>query len=190
MGRAKRRYVAYYRVSTLKQGRSGLGVEAQRHAVAAYLNGGDWTIIAEFTEVESGRRKDRPQLELALAAARLHRAPLVVEKVDRLTRSVSFLSRLLEAGVDVRFADLPTIEGPTGRFMLQQMASVAELEAGMISDGTRKALAASKKRLGGFRGRAGTPEDCAKARLVRTTKAKGRAADLAPVIAEIRTSGA
>jgi hypothetical protein len=83
------------------------------------------------------------------------RVPLVVAKVDRLTRSVAFLSRLLEAGVDVRFADLPTIEGPTGRFMLQQMAAVAELEAGMISSRTKAALAAAKargKKLGGNRG--------------------------------------
>ena len=88
-------------------------------AVTNYLNGGDWKIIAEFTEVESGRRSDRPQLDAALKAARLHRAALVVSKVDRLTRSVAFLSKLLEANVDVCFADLPQIEGPTGRFMLQ-----------------------------------------------------------------------
>ncbi len=184
------KFVSYIRVSTARQGRSGLGLEAQRQAVARYLNGGDWTIIAEFKEIESGRRADRPELDRALAAARLHRAPLVVAKVDRLTRSVAFLSRLLEAGVDVRFADLPTIEGPTGRVMLQQMASVAELEAGMISDRTRKALAASKKKLGGFRGRAGTHADCAKARLVKTERAKVRATDLVPIIAEIRASGA
>jgi len=80
----------------------------------------------------------------------------VVSKVDRLTRSAAFLSKLLEANVDVRFADLPQIEGPTGRFMLQQMASVAELEAGLISDRTKKALAAAKardKKLGGIRHR-------------------------------------
>jgi DNA invertase Pin-like site-specific DNA recombinase len=82
--------------------RGGLGLEAQRAPVAAYLNGGDWRIIAEFTEVESGKRADRPELDKALAAARLHRVPVVVAKVDRLTRSVAFLSRLLEAGVDVR----------------------------------------------------------------------------------------
>jgi DNA invertase Pin-like site-specific DNA recombinase len=120
------------------------------------VNGGKWKIIAEFTEVESGKRSDRPQLDAALKAARLHRAALVVSKVDRLTRSVAFLSKLLEANVDVRFADLPQIEGPTGRFMLQQMASVAELEAGMISERTRKALAAVKERgrkLGGVRRR-------------------------------------
>src|SRR5262245_40108363 len=112
-------FVAYYRVSTRKQSKSGLGIKAQRDAVSRYLNGGDWHIIAEFTEVESGRRSDRPELERALTAARLHRVPVVVAKVDRLTRSVAFLSRLLEAGVDVRFADLPSIEGPAGRFMLQ-----------------------------------------------------------------------
>jgi DNA invertase Pin-like site-specific DNA recombinase len=148
------KFIAYYRVSTDKQGKSGLGLEAQRLAVMNYLNGGEWKIIAEFTEVETGKRADRPQLDAALKAARLHRAAIVVSKVDRLTRSVAFLSKLLEADVDVRFADLPQIEGPTGRFMLQQMASVAELEAGMIADRTKKALAAAKangKKLGGPR---------------------------------------
>src|SRR6476620_7219757 len=149
------KFVCYYRVSTGRQGKSGLGLEAQRAAVATYLNGGDWSIVAEFTEVEAGKRSDRPALEQALAAARLHRAALVVSKVDRLTRSVAFLSKLLEAGVDVRFADLPAIEGATGKFLLQQMAAVAELEAGMISARTKAALAAAKRRgvkLGGDRG--------------------------------------
>ena len=139
--------------SSERQGRSGLGLEAQQAAVANYLNGGDWRIVAEFTEVESGRRSDRPELDKALAAARLHRCPLVVSKVDRLTRSVAFLSRLLEAGVDVRFADLPQIQGATGRFLLQQMVAVAELEAGMISTRTKAALQAAKARgkaLGGL----------------------------------------
>jgi hypothetical protein len=112
-------------------------------------------IVDEYVEVESAKGgKDRPELAKALSAARLHRASLVVSKVDRLTRSVAFLSRLLEAGVDVRFSDLPQIEGATGRFMLQQMVAVAELEAGMISARTKAALAAAKKRgkkLGGLR---------------------------------------
>ena len=98
---------------------------------------------------------DRPALEKALAAARVRQVPLVVAKVDRLTRSVAFLSRPLEAGVDVRFADLPMIEGATGKFLLQQMGAVAELEAGMISARTKAALAAAKRRgvkLGGDRG--------------------------------------
>ena len=188
-------FIAYYRVSTRKQGKGGLGIAAQRAAVERYLNGGDWRIVAEFTEVESGRRDERPELSKALAAARLHHAPIVVAKVDRLTRSVSFLSRLLDAGVDVRFADLPTIEGPTGRFMLQQMASVAELEAGFIADRTKAALAAAKRRgvkLGGRR-RGGW-------RLTRADRKRGseavqrvaatRAADLAPTIAELRAAGA
>jgi DNA invertase Pin-like site-specific DNA recombinase len=104
--------------------------------------------------VESGRRSDRPELDKALASARLHRCPLVVSKVDRLTRSVAFLSRLLDPGVDVRLADLPQIEGATGRFLLQQMVAVAELEAGTISTRTKAALAAAKARgrvLGGAR---------------------------------------
>jgi DNA invertase Pin-like site-specific DNA recombinase len=92
-------FIAYYRVSTAKQGTSGLGLEAQRAAVAQYLNGGDWRITAEFTEIESGRRADRPALDRALAKARVHRVPVVVAKVDRLTRSVAFLSRLLRLGL-------------------------------------------------------------------------------------------
>ena len=194
------KFIAYYRVSTERQGRSGLGLEAQRKALELYLNGGNWRIVAEFTEVESGRRSDRPELDRALAAARLHRCPLVVSKVDRLTRSVAFLSRLLEAGVDVRFADLPQIEGATGRFLLQQMVAVAELEAGMISTRTKAALAAAKARdkaLGGPRIRKsdGRPVVIShKAQLVGAAanrkRAIDRARDLAPTLADIRRGGA
>jgi DNA invertase Pin-like site-specific DNA recombinase len=186
------KFVAYYRVSTARQGKSGLGIDAQRSAVAAYLNGGDWQIVGEFTEIESGRRADRPELDKALAAARLHRCPLVVSKVDRLTRSVSFLSRLLEAGVDVRFADLPQIEGATGRFLLQQMVAVAELEAGMISKRTKDALAAAKRRgkkLGGDRGVVPSAKTRAKAVAALKAAAASRAADIAPTIAELRADG-
>jgi DNA invertase Pin-like site-specific DNA recombinase len=187
------KFVAYYRVSTGRQAKSGLGIEAQREAVKTYLNGGDWTIVDEHTEVESGKRSDRPALDKALASARLHRASLVVSKVDRLTRSVAFLSRLLEAGVDVRFADLPQIEGATGRFMLQQMVAVAELEAGMISDRTKKALAAAKRRgvkLGGNRGTVPTAKMQKASKAALQARADARAADVAPVIAELRAGGA
>jgi DNA invertase Pin-like site-specific DNA recombinase len=193
------KFVAYYRVSTDRQGRSGLGLEAQQAAVATYLKGGSWRIVAEFTEVESGRKSDRPELEKALGAARLHRCPLVVSKVDRLTRSVAFLSRLLEANLDVRFADLPQIEGATGRFLLQQMVAVAELEAGMISARTRAALAAAKRRgkkLGGPRIRTdGRPVVISHAAQKRGAaanrmRAVDRAIDLAPTIAQIRAAGA
>jgi len=187
------KFVCYYRVSTARQGKSGLGLDAQRAAVAAYLNGGNWQIVEEFTEVESGRNSDRPALERALAAARLHRAALVVSKMDRLTRSVPFLNRLLEAGVDVRFADLPQIEGATGRFMVQMMVSVAELEAGMISKRTKDALAQAKKRgvvLGGYRGAMPTAKMRARSTAVVQQRADARAADIAPTIRKLQADGA
>jgi DNA invertase Pin-like site-specific DNA recombinase len=185
-------FIAYYRVSTGKQGKNGLGIAAQRQVVANYLNGGDWRIIAEFTEVESGKRSDRPQLDKALAAARVHKVPLIVARVDRLTRSVAFLSRLLEAGVDVRFADLPMIEGATGKFLLQQMAAVAELEAGMISARTKAALAAAKRRgvkLGGDRGARLTAKARAAGSATMQRRARDRAMDLAPTIQELQAAG-
>jgi DNA invertase Pin-like site-specific DNA recombinase len=193
MAASNGKFIAYYRVSTARQGKNGLGIDAQRAAVSTYLNGGDWSIVGEFTEVESGKRSDRPELDKALAAARLHRASLVVSKVDRLTRSVAFLSRLLEAGVDVRFADLPQIEGATGRFLLQQMVAVAELEAGMISKRTKDALAAAKRRgtkLGGDRGVKPSAKVRAKAIAAISGRAAGRAADIAPTIAELQAAGA
>jgi len=185
-------FIAYYRVSTGKQSKSGLGIEAQRQAVANYLNGGNWRIVGEFVEVESGKRSDRPELDKALAMARVRQVPLVVAKVDRLTRSVAFLSRLLEAGVDVRFADLPMIEGATGKFLLQQMAAVAELEAGMISARTKAALAAAKRRgvkLGGDRGARLTAKARAAGKAVLQERARSRAADLASTIKELQAAG-
>jgi DNA invertase Pin-like site-specific DNA recombinase len=185
-------FVAYFRVTTDKQGKSGLGIDAQRAAVARYLDGGNWQIIGEFTEVESGKRADRPELERALAAARLHRVPVVVAKVDRLTRSVAVLSKLLEAGVDVRFANLPAIEGPTGRFILQQMAAVAELKRRLISKRTKEALAAAKKRgkkLGGNRGSVLSAKARAAGRAAAARRADERAADVAPTIAELQRQG-
>jgi len=203
---ANGRFVSYLRVSTDRQGKSGLGLEAQRKSVADYLNGGSWRLVAEFVEVESGRRSDRPEYAKALAACRAHRASLVVAKVDRLARSQSFLSRILETGVDVRFCDLPQIEGPTGRFLLQNMMSVAELEAGMIGARTKGALAAAKARgvkLGGVRLQQlgkdvhgpgapyliGTASTAANARAARTRITGERALALAPVIDRLDPSG-
>jgi DNA invertase Pin-like site-specific DNA recombinase len=117
---------------------------------------------------------------------------LVVANVSRLTRSVAFLSKLLAADVEIRFVDLPKIEGATGNFMLHQMASVAELEAGMIGERTKKALAAAKARgvkLGGFRGRAGTAEDTARAREAHTAKARAHAESLLPIISRLDPDG-
>jgi len=187
------KFIAYYRVSTDRQGKSGLGLEGQRAAVINYLKGGLWRIVGEFTEVESGKHSDRPELARALAGARLHRCPLVVSKVDRLTRSVAFLSRLLEAGVDVRFADLPQIEGATGRFLLQQMVAVAELEAGMISARTKAALRAARGRrttLGGDRGGRPSEKTRAAATAILQKRAANRAVDIGPTIRKLRIEGA
>ena len=185
-------FVAYYRVSTARQGASGLGLEAQRAAVDSYLNGGEWRILAAFTEVESGRKSDRPELHKALHKARLHRIPLIVAKVDRLARSKGFLERILESGVDVRFCDLPKIAGATGRFILQQMAAVAELEAGLISARTKAALQAAKQRgktLGGNRGVKVSKAAQEAGRAAQSARAQSRGQDLAPVLAELRGAG-
>jgi Resolvase, N terminal domain len=101
------KHVAYYRVSTPKQDRPGLGLEAQRHAVEGYLNGGDWQIVGEFTEVETDKRADRPALKKALAMCRLHGARLIIAKLDRLSRNAHFLLGLKGSGVDFGAADMP-----------------------------------------------------------------------------------
>lgn len=183
------RYVAYYRVSTARQGRSGLGLEAQRAAVSDHLNGGDWRLIAEFTEVESGKHADRPKLAEALTACRLKGARLIIAKLDRLARNVAFISNLMESNIEFEAVDFPQ----ANRLTIHIMAAIAEHEAKLISDRTRVALAAAKargRRLGGFRGRAGTAADCAKARRARSMTADARAADLAPILDEIKANGA
>ena len=96
----------YLRVSTKRQGKSGLGLEAQRHAVDEFLNGGNWSLVKEFVEVESGKRTNRPQLEAALKACRAYGAKLVIAKLDRLSRDAHFLLGLEKAGVDFVAADM------------------------------------------------------------------------------------
>jgi len=158
--------IAYYRVSTRQQGRSGLGLDAQRAAVEAYARQSGGRIAAAFTEVESGRRDDRPELARALAHARRTGARLVVAKMDRLARNAGFLLALLDGGAEVAFCDFPNIPpGPAGKFLLTQMAAVAELEAGLIAQRTREALAAAKARgtlLGAAREGFWTPERAAR----------------------------
>ncbi len=109
--------------------------------MAQWLNGGQWKLVAAFTEIQSGRRKTRPELAKALAACKQQKAKLVVAKLDRLTRDVGFLVTLLDSGVDVLFCDLPELgAGAMARFMLTQMAAVAELEAGLVGERTKAAL--------------------------------------------------
>lgn len=143
------RYIAYYRVSTDGQGRSGLGLEAQRATVERFL-GGRGQVDQEYVEVETGKGRNalakRPQLAAAIAKCRKTKAKLLVAKLDRLARDVRFFLELLDSGVSVAFADMPETAGPMGRFLLTTMAAVAELEAGMISERTKAALAAAKAR--------------------------------------------
>src|SRR3974390_958760 len=144
---AEGKFVSYLRVSTDKQGRSGLGLEAQREAVTRFRNGGNWKLVREYVEAESGKRSDRPKLAKALAHAKAIGATVVFAKLDRLTRNVDLLRSLVASDVDLVFCDLPHVPpGAMGRFLLTQMASVAELEAGLISERTKAALAAAKAR--------------------------------------------
>lgn len=134
--------VAYYRVSTARQGRSGLGLEGQKAAVEAYVARTSATIAREFVEVESGRIDDRPRLAEALAFARRARATLLVAKLDRLSRSVRFIATVLDSGVEFAAADVPE----ANRLLLHVLAPVAENEARAISERTKAALRAAKAR--------------------------------------------
>ena len=130
------KFIAYYRASTQRQGQSGLGLEAQQHAVQGY------DIIAEYTEVESGKNNNRPELARALAHAKEIGATLLIAKLDRLARNVHFITGLLEAGVPIQCADMPEAD----RTFLQMAAVFAEWEGRRISDRTKAALAAAKRR--------------------------------------------
>lgn len=138
----KKVVVSYLRVSTKKQGQSGLGLEAQREAVAEYAAREGLRVVAEYVEVESGKKAARPELAKALARCRASKATLVVAKLDRLSRNVAFLSNLMEAGVDFVACDNPTAT----RFTVHILAAVAEQEAKAISERTKAALAAAKRR--------------------------------------------
>ncbi|KMO20362.1 recombinase family protein [Methylobacterium indicum] len=188
---AEGRFVSYLRVSTAKQGASGLGLEAQRKAVTDFLNGGRWTLVTEVVEVESGKRADRPKLAEALRLCRLHGATLVIAKLDRLSRDAHFLLGLQRAGVRFVAADMPE----ANEMVVGIMAVVAQAERKMISARTKAALAAAKERgvkLGGpthhLPAQAGRA--AAASASVRSAGAKHRAEDLARDIAELRAKGA
>lgn len=187
------RLIAYYRVSTDRQGQSGLGLEAQRARVEQFAATHSHQITGEVIEVQSGKDDSRPELRRALSQARLHSAGIIVAKLDRLARSAHFLGSILASGVDVLFCDLPNIPpGPTGKFMVQMMASIAELEAGMISERTKAALQAAKQRgtqLGGFRGTAASPKAREVSAEVRGRRADDSALRLMPVLEELRAQG-
>ena len=192
-------FVGYARVSTDKQGKSGLGLEAQLAAINGFLKGDDRLLEPVYVEVESGRNADRPKLAAALSRCRKTGATLIVAKLDRLSRNVVFLRTLIDSGVDVVFCDLPRIPaGAMGRFLLTQMASVAELEAGLISERTKAALAAAKangKKLGGYRGNQLYNAEAASRGRVAAIEARSMNADHAAhrimaAVEELRAAGA
>ncbi|MFC7478475.1 recombinase family protein [Dankookia sp. GCM10030260] len=182
------RFVAYLRVSTVRQGASGLGIEAQREAVARYVAGAGGQIVAEVVEAESGKRGERPELARALAVCRAHKAVLLIAKLDRLARNVAFIAGLMESGVPFMAADMPNATP----FMLHVYAAMAEAEGKAISVRTKAALAAAKARgvkLGNPRLVPGNREQACRAAAAKSAKAAARANDLRPVIAEIRAAG-
>ena len=181
--RPARRFVAYYRVSTDRQGRRVLGLEAQQKAVRDYLNGGAWELVGEFVEVESGKRGDRPELARALEACRKQRARLVA-KLDRLSRNLAFVATLMDSGVEFVAVDNPH----ANKLTIHILAAVAEHEREAISERTKAALAAAKAR----GKRLGTPDPKGAVKRMRAAlkaKTAGFAANVLPIIREIRFAG-
>lgn len=187
---ASGKFVSYVRVSTSKQGRSGLGLEAQRAAITQYLNGGPWELLQEFQEVESGKDDNRPELAKALHLCQLTGATLIIAKLDRLSRNLHFISSLMKSGIDFVACDMPQ----ASRFTVHIYAALAEQERQFISDRTKAALKAAKER-GVKLGTPGnaTPEGrqkgTKKAAEIRQGKADQFASSVLPVIQEYRKQG-
>lgn len=173
-------FIAYYRVSTDRQGKSGLGLEAQQQAVADHLERTGGAIVEAFTEIESGKRRQRPQLAAALKACRRQKATLIIAKLDRLARNVHFISGLMESGVDFIATDNPH----ANRLMIHMLAAFAEHEREQISQRTKEALAAAKRR-GVELGRNGREVLARENR----QRADSFAAELAATISEIKAAG-
>lgn len=177
-------FVIYLRVSTKKQGIEGNGIAAQRQACLNHLNGGNWHLVGEYTEQESGRKNDRPELLKAIEHCAKENATLVVAKLDRLARNVYFVTRLLESGIDFVCADMPH----ANKLTIHIIAAMAEYEADQTSKRTKAALAVVKKR-----GKALGSPDIAKlsmdGRAARTANAQIYAENIYPIIERIRSFG-
>src|SRR5262245_4271404 len=179
------KFVAYFRVSTDRQWKSGLGLEAQRKSILDFLDGGRWSLVAEFTKVESGKRSDRPQLAKALEACRRQKARLVIAKLDRLSRNVAFIAAVMESGVEFVAVDNPH----ANKLTVHILAAVAQHEREMISERTKAALQAAKAR----GTKLGNPQISTAAAMGRAALAAAGdqyAANVVPVIREIQKAGA
>lgn len=179
------RYVAYYRVSTPKQGQSGLGLEAQQEAVRQFLNGGKWNLLEEFTEVETGKGSNaldkRPVLKKAIALAKKKKATLLIAKLDRLARNVHFVSGLMESGTPFIAVDMPQAD----KTMLQIYSTMAEWERDRISQRV-KDMWASKRARGD---RIGNPSSLKPQNEVRAKKATDFALELSTTVQAFKSSG-
>jgi DNA invertase Pin-like site-specific DNA recombinase len=174
-----RKAVTYYRVSTAKQGKSGLGLEAQRRSVEEFIASDGWHLAGEFVEVESGKIDHRPQLEAALAQCELTGASLIVAKLDRLSRNVAFLATLQDSGTKFVAADMPEANELT----IHIMAAVAQAERKAISRRTKEALAAAKARGVALGGRRANTEDLRKGPAASAAKRSRVAAERAKKVA-------
>jgi DNA invertase Pin-like site-specific DNA recombinase len=189
------KFVAYYRVSTARQGRSGLGLEAQRAAVLGYLKGINGRLLHEYTEVESGKLNTRPELQAALTKAKLTGARLIIAKMDRLSRNAAFLLTLRDSGVRFVAADNPE----ANEMVVGIMAVIAQNEREMIARRTREALAIARQRLAKDGLRLGNPNGAKALRKARkgnkaavaviVERAKDRAEDLRAVLKDIQSIG-
>lgn len=179
------RFVAYYRVSTSKQGQSGLGLAAQQSAVAAYLANQDGQLVAEYQEIESGSKNNRPELQAALRKCRLTGATLVIAKLDRLSRNRRFLLELADSSINFVCCDMPEANSLT----VGLLACLADYERQLISERTKAALAAAKARgvqLGNPALHTVRNTDTGNATAARQAKAGTRNAEIREVIAEMR----
>lgn len=184
------RFISYLRVSTDKQGRNGLGIDAQRASIASYLNGGTWELLTEFVEVESGKNSERPKLQEAMAECKRTGSTLIIAKLDRLSRDPDFIGMVMKSSIDFVACDMPAANKVTIRFM----AAIAENEREMISERTTVALKAAKARgvkLG--KPENATPEGRIKgitaSREIRQKKADLFAIETRPIIEEYQNEG-
>lgn len=186
---ASGKFVSYIRVSTGKQGRSGLGLDAQRSSITDYLNGGPWELLKEFKEIESGKKDDRPELLNALKLCQLTGATLIIAKLDRLSRDLHFITSLMKAGIDFVACDMPQ----ASRFTIHIYAALAEQERVFISERTKAALQAAKARgvkLGTDNlTEEGRVKGSQRASEARKEKALQYASEVHPVIKELRDKG-
>jgi DNA invertase Pin-like site-specific DNA recombinase len=178
------RFIAYYRVSTDRQGKSGLGLEAQRASVMNYLNGGTWELVGEFVEVESGKRSDRPKLTEALQACRKQKAKLVIAKLDRLSRNLAFIAALMESGIEFLAVDNPH----ANKLTVHILAAVAQHEREAISERTKDALRAAKAR-GTKLGNPNIDQARRKALEALRASAEQFAANVLPIILSLQKGG-